>query len=795
MDFYEINPYTDKPDEFKLFQSVDQTSWATTEATIFENYNTPNSNFDMSSVYVNVDANCPWTDGKIWDTFDNTTGINETTYENGEVSLMPVLPNAISSTQPSHTLILGYGNYQNNKYYNYQSWFNPKQKIQKYQHSNIMYGNWNQIGTLKFGGQAIIAVPFLTVVDGSGRTQTIDLHTYLNNYFDTYTLIDYIAVRFFTFETSATTYAQGLHLPINRPHGSRWTSSQGFPYISMVPIIKNESVKYRQGSGIDLSEIEVSMFDTYVSTASSDNIRYESFIIFGATYNSNLKNVSGSVMTHVLSVDKLSSYYVNGNYIYAGRTDRNVLGSTKEAFREAIRSRVAYFGLFFTDRSALLYNNSANEWTTYDDLFSHEDMHCGIIDGSGTTHGEYTSGKKNYGQKQYGSKDLASDTNVIPITPGGGFSPDAKFNGSISLHTNSVYMRGFSSYVIPVSNFQSIISKLNSQIQSLAIAQDSDVFKDLYHFFLGNEPYKAILGAKMIPFGFNLLGTITTGEFPVYIGNWNSEINARAIALQTSTVNMYWGNKSVPKTFNCFLDYEPYTSLTLDLPYSSSIELPASIFVGHTLSVESAIDIFSNSISHYIFVDDILFTTAIGNCCFDMPIATYSGMQYANALWETRNSEVNNVFNTVSSVGGNVVAGLISSSIHPAGSATGSTNTQAQISYGLAGVSALQGIYNGVQLHTYEKALKPQPALLQMGAGNSNFANIQHPILIIQTPKYIDKYNESTFSKLNGFACHYVDYIKNFTGFTQIINPNLTFDAPTEVKIAIAQALAEGVIL
>lgn len=478
--------------------------------------------------------------------------------------------------------------------------------------------------------------------------------------------------------------------------------------------------------------------------------------------------------------DYFKIYETNSkNYLLSAATIDDFGGI--DAFREWCRKQTAYFGLPFREN---------RDFSNVDEALTDERIMWGIIDSNGITHGEYTTGTNNTKNPLYNSDNLQDDSGW---KPGGGGGGDERFSGSISLHSYGADIQGFNSYVIPTNTFNQLIQKLNIKILSMGseISMDDEV----YQTFLGSEPYAAILGAKMLPFGFNLIGGISDNKYPVYIGNWNSEITANVLHLTTSVVNMEWGSKRVPKTFNCFLDYEPYTSLTLDLPYASSLSLPPSIFVGHDLRVRSAIDIFANSIMHYVFVDDILFTTAIGNCCFDMPIATYSGSKYANAIWESTNAQINNVFNTASAIGGNMTAGLISASIHPKGTPQGTTNAQSKISYALAGVSAVSGIINGSMLYEYQKQQRPEPAIVQMSSGNANFSNIQHPVLIIQTPKYIDAYNESEFSRLNGFACHYTDKIGNYTGFTQIVAPDLKFNAPTDVKVALAEALSEGVIL
>lgn len=832
MAWYEINSYTDKPNEFKIFQSVDQTSWTTTEATIFENYNTPNSNFDMSSVYVNVDANCPWTDGKIWDTFDNTTGINEQIYENGEVSLMPVLPNAISSTQPSHTLTLGYGNYQNKKYYNFQSWYNPKQELVKYQHSNIMFGNWNQIGTLKFGGQAIIAVPYLTVFDSNNRSQTCDLYTYLNNYFDTFTLIEYIAVRFYTFSTTATTSAHGLHLPTERPRGSRWTSSYGYPYISMVPIIKNETVKYRQVSGVDLSDIEVSIFDTYVTTASSDNIRYASFIIFGATYNSNLKSASSTVMTHVLSVDKLSGYYTSGNYIYAGHTDRNVLGSTKEDFREAIRRRVAYFGLFFTDRESLLYNSSGNMWSTYDELFSHEDMHCGTIDASGMTHGDYTTGKKNYGQKQYGSSDLARDSGAKPITPGGGGEeePGTVTGDGLNRYTNAVTgfgigkkhyavtdteLAALNQYIYDMSDFKAVCRRWVSRGGSLASLEneygDDAGYKAAFYTRAGFGEYPTnnyisllafpfdIPGAYLTDSGF-ILGTADTSQpyYPDVSERYDitpdTKPTTKAITTNSGIITLDLGSTIIKHpVYKDFRAYEPYTRIELAVPYHGTVELQASEWLNHNLSVEIDVDLSSGASYAYVLCDGIPQYALAGTMGVSVPLTVQSSSDNNISL---NDMSIQSAAQKTALKYGIINAGIdvldqaVTAAMTDNVDFMRSIKTGLNVSQQIEQTALSQRAINYKVQHTADGR-----SIIGTSAPAIQFMSENQCRLTIHYPNML-QYNSSVYASTIGHACNRQGLLSSFSGYTVCSNINLAGIPCTDAEATlIIQQMQSGVIL
>lgn len=81
----------------------------------------------------------------------------------------------------------------------------------------------------------------------------------------------------------------------------------------------------------------------------------------------------------------------------------------------------------------------------------------------------------------------------------------------------------------------------------------------------------------------------------------------------------------ISRRLNCFLDYEPFTSLTLKLPFFPTLQLPPSAVFGHRLQISYKIDILTGLLSADISTTDdggtyYILTTLQGNVKTSIPI-------------------------------------------------------------------------------------------------------------------------------------------------------------------------------
>lgn len=140
--------------------------------------------------------------------------------------------------------------------------------------------------------------------------------------------------------------------------------------------------------------------------------------------------------------------------------------------------------------------------------------------------------------------------------------------------------------------------------------------------FAGNLG-EAILSIKL----FNTPGgNIVANETSQIVRKLDITVNGRKIVNQGQHYEI--GSFKFNEKFNNFLDYSPFTSIKLFLPYSGMVELDSSIVMGGTLKLSCTIDMISGNIIWFGVVEnkDVTGATSnsiynwIGNVSCDAPI-------------------------------------------------------------------------------------------------------------------------------------------------------------------------------
>ena len=117
------------------------------------------------------------------------------------------------------------------------------------------------------------------------------------------------------------------------------------------------------------------------------------------------------------------------------------------------------------------------------------------------------------------------------------------------------------------------------------------------------------------------------------------------------------------RTWKSYIDYEPYTTITLRIPYVGNINIPPSIIYDNALSLTYHLDLFSGTLSVDIIIHDYtngnsyIFSTLQANCAVSLPIAGTAAagaplLKIASSLLGAAMSNVgasaNNIFSVIS---------------------------------------------------------------------------------------------------------------------------------------------------
>lgn len=284
-------------------------------------------------------------------------------------------------------------------------------------------------------------------------------------------------------------------------------------------------------------------------------------------------------------------------------------------------------------------------------------------------------------------------------------------------------------YELSVERLNNIASKLWS----------NDFFDNI--LLINNSPIENILSCKLLPL---LLSGI---ESSVKIGNVDMGINGNRL---TSTVVRYnVGNISIPRVANMgFLNYAPYTTITIFLPFIGFKELNTSDVMGRNISVDYIVDVITGACKCCINVNNYQCYEYDGNCGIDIPLTSSNRSQIEMGYVQSALGVVTNI---------------------------GSGN------YGGAIGEAISG---SIQQYHYNSNGSYSPST---GAYEDRTC-----FIIIDRPQYTEV---SNFGHTKGYKCQLTKTIKNLNGFLKTTdNVDLSnINAPKFCKDKILELLSSGV--
>lgn len=260
---------------------------------------------------------------------------------------------------------------------------------------------------------------------------------------------------------------------------------------------------------------------------------------------------------------------------------------------------------------------------------------------------------------------------------------------------------------------------------------------------LNNSPIENLLSCKAFPFSIN--GT----DEPIILGNVDIGVNGAKVG-RDYNFRRTIGSFKIQKKYNSFLDYEPFTSITIYLPFIGYKEITPSIFMDKTIKIDYVIDLVTGTCKAIIFANDIQQIDFDGSCGVDVPITSSNRAQVEMGY-------VTSALGVVSNVSSGNVLGAIDSSINMAQQQFHSSTT------GTASPSC--SAYTSKDI-----------------------------FLIYNRPSYQDL---KTFNHVRGRMCNLSKNLKSLTGFTKCnANTDLSHLTCTmEEKKRIRDLITSGVIL
>lgn len=363
----------------------------------------------------------------------------------------------------------------------------------------------------------------------------------------------------------------------------------------------------------------------------------------------------------------------------------------------------------------------------------------------------YTKGVNNVNNPMYNWEGLSS----AGWTDDGSYSPDKppkdkvdpnKYTTSVKLNTPTLNT---------LNKFNRTFALTSNQVELLSDFlwnNDETIFNEIVKglSLMGGNPIDGIIDLRLYPFEVTSrsdLKTIVIGRTPT---------NISGVPLSSNTKSIFdLGNCTFFKHFDNFLDYEPYTTAELYIPFCGKIPIPTSIFMGHTISAKLIVDFVTGMGTAIIFCDDIPYTYLQGSIGINITVSGTNSSAYSSRI-------LSSVIGNATSVIGNVTSG------NTGGTVAGAVN--------LATTPINQTIY--------ERSGGSTPNCSLYQPKNAYFV-IQRPIASIP----------ENYAHTVGYACRKTGSLSEFNGFTVISQIELNTSATNEEKTEIISLLQNGIYI
>lgn len=286
---------------------------------------------------------------------------------------------------------------------------------------------------------------------------------------------------------------------------------------------------------------------------------------------------------------------------------------------------------------------------------------------------------------------------------------------------------------------------------------DETVFQEIVNglSLMGGNPIDGLIDLRLYPFDVSaktstgvsqsiVVGRTDTKVMGIQINDYNAVLD-----LGSCTFYPYFGN---------FLDYEPFTTASLYIPYVGIVPISTANFMGQTISCKMIVDITTGSCTAIVFANGIPMIYKNGNIGVEIPMTGTNSAEYA------------------SRIAGGLTSGATDLTLGAASKNVGQV---------VSGVGQIAESAFSVDNTIYNTAGSSSPACGLWQPQNCYFI-INRPVPIVP-----DNYGHTV-----GYACNYNANLSSLTGFTCCYNVDLSsLYASDEEMNEINSLLANGIYL
>lgn len=311
---------------------------------------------------------------------------------------------------------------------------------------------------------------------------------------------------------------------------------------------------------------------------------------------------------------------------------------------------------------------------------------------------------------------------------------------------------------------------------------------------------------------------ITLNRLPISVPNGEAEV-VKVLYIPTNTsmppvtnqfVDVDCGTLQIKHEYDSALDYNPYTDISLVLPFIGVVQLDPDEVMDKTLSLTYRVDVVSGMCVAKVAVDGCVLYQYSGNCAISMPFNSADFSNYISAM-VTAAKSITGVAAAgaagamaAAAEGTEAVKAIVAKATSGEPESTGpslpapsnkSTNVFKE-TFGKGGVGegTLKAAKKGVA-NTVGAVVSSKRTIEHAGhfSGNSGFLGVRRPYAIIKRPKMC---NPEEYGRFNGRPCMMYLYLGNLSGYTEVQEIHLTgILATNDELIEIENLLKSGVIM
>lgn len=384
----------------------------------------------------------------------------------------------------------------------------------------------------------------------------------------------------------------------------------------------------------------------------------------------------------------------------------------------------------FYDVECFCYSEDMNR------IFSEVDFYLGISSAGSGSANSFT-----YSYDQIALTDVEEN----PYIEAGIATEDMSNDGSFILTNDPISVPTLPTISAADTGMITLFNPSLSQLQSLSNYLWSNLFDIETVKKLFADPMDAILGLSIVPVNVpnGAAKTVMVSGVPT---------DVVMITAASQFVDLDCGGVEVNGFFGSYLDYAPFSKLSIYLPYIGVHPLNVDEFVDKVVMVRYRVDILTGACVAYISDGDGVRYSFAGSCSINVPITGNS--------W---NATINAAINIASSIGTMV--------------ATGGATAPATV---------------GTMAAAAVNSMKPEIERSGSLSGSAGFLNVQTPYLIIEIPNIAYPYNLPFYE---GLPSYITKSLGSITGYTEVEKVHLENIVATSEEIAeIESLLKSGVI-